>query len=143
MTIAQALKEKNKKAAKINKLWQKIYSYNSTVADSEVPYDLDKVWEELHKETGELIDLKTRIHAASAPVRSEIFSLSELKSHAGRLQSINTNKGKQFNRYDSAATTEMVAHFDIKWKDAQIETIEQTIESIQEKLDKFNHTTEI
>jgi uncharacterized protein YfkK (UPF0435 family) len=144
MTIAQALKEKNKKAAKINKLWQKLYSYNSTVVDSEKPYDLDKVWDELHKETSELIELKTRIHAASAPVRSEIFSLSELKSHVSRIQSINTNKGKQTNHYRSESPViEMTAHFDIKWKDTQIETLEQTIETIQEKLDTFNHTTQI
>jgi hypothetical protein len=143
MTIAQALKEKNKKAAKINKLWQKIYSYNSVIAESETPYDLDKVWEELNKETSELISLKTRIHLASAPVRSEIFSLSELKSHMNRIQSVSTNKGKQTNRYDSATPIEMVAHFDIKWKDTQVEVLEQTIESIQEKLDTFNHTTEI
>jgi DNA-directed RNA polymerase subunit L len=60
-----------------------------------------------------------------------------------RIQSVSTNKGKQTNRYDSATPIEMVAHFDIKWKDTQVEVLEQTIESIQEKLDTFNHTTEI
>lgn len=142
MTIAQALKEKNKKAAKITKLWQKLYSYNSVAVDSEKPYDLDQVWEELQRETHELIDLKTRIHAASAPVRVDIFSLSELKSHMARIQSVSTAKGKQNNRYE-ATPVEMTAHFDIKWKDAQVELLEQTIEATQEKLDKFNHTTEI
>ena len=65
MTIAQALKEKNKKVAKITKLWQKISSYNSVIEGSEKPYDVEKLWEEYNQAITELIDLKTRIHHAS------------------------------------------------------------------------------
>ena len=35
MTIAQALKEKNKKVAKIQKIWEKIQRYNSIQEGSE------------------------------------------------------------------------------------------------------------
>lgn len=142
MTIAQALKEKNKKAAKINKLWQKIYQHNSTMSDATKPYDLDKVWDEIQQETSELIELKAKIHTASASVRKDIFALSELKSHAAKIEGINANSGKVSDRY-SGAVTEYVAHFGLVWKDQQVESIEGSIERIQEKLDKFNHTTEI
>lgn len=142
MTIAQALKEKNKKAAKINKLWQKIYQHNSALIDAAKPYDLDKVWDEIQKETAALIELKTKIHAASAPVRKDIFTLSELKSHITKAEGVNTTSGKMADRY-SGTVTEYAAHFGIFWKDNQIEALECTIDSIQERLDKFNHTTEI
>lgn len=142
MTLAQALKEKNKKAAKLNKLWQKIYKHNSVSVDAVKPYDLEKIWEEILAETSELIRLKARIHQASALVREDIFALSELKSQLSRIEGINTDQGKVTDRY-SGTTSEIVAHFGPLWKDQQISLLEESIEKIQERLDKFNHTTEI
>jgi hypothetical protein len=142
MTIAQALKEKNKKVAKINKIWTRIASYNSVIEGSEKPYDSDKLWEEYNREIADLIDLKTRIHLASAPVRKDIFALSELKSKIQNMRSLNTQDGLLRDRYASEYT-EMVAHFSTLWKDEQIELTESMIDSIQEKLDAFNHSTNI
>jgi hypothetical protein len=142
MTIAQALKEKNKKAANITKLWQKISSYNSVIEGSEKPYDIEKLWGEYNLTVAELIDLKTRIHHASEPIRKDIFAMSELKSTIQNLRSLNTQSGLLRDRYGNEPTT-LVAHFSTLWKDNQIELTEKEIDSIQEKLDAFNHTTQI
>lgn len=142
MTIAQALKEKNKKVAKIQKLWEKIHRYNSTQEGSERPYSSKELYEIVEQEITNLVELKTRIHEASAPIRKEIFALSEMKSFIQKVRSINTTQGVYRDRYDST-TSVMVAELDIKWQDATIELIEEKIEASQEKLDQFNHTTQI
>jgi len=143
MTIAQALKEKNKVTAKLQKIWHKIASYNSVAEGGEQPYDIAKLWDEHTDETINLVRLKTAIHAASAPVREDIFTLSELKSRAGQVRNLNTTSGNHRDRYSSDAPIKMLAHFGIEWKDAQVDALEKHIDSIQEKLDAFNHTTNI
>lgn len=142
MTIAQALKEKNKKATKLSSMWERLQRYNVTNEGETKPYSSENSWEEINKLTAELVDLKTKIHRASEPVRSDIFMLSELKSKAQRLRGLNTNNGSYKDRY-SETTIVQVAEFDVLWKDGMIEFIEEQIEKIQESLDKFNHTTNI
>jgi DNA repair ATPase RecN len=142
MTIAQALKEKNKKVALIQKLWQRIQQYNSLIEGSERPYSSGELYESVKSETLNLVELKTKIHKASAPVRKDIFTLSELKNYIQRVRSINTTQGAYRDRYDSTPSI-VVAELDIKWQDDTIEEIEEQIEKIQEKLDQFNHTTHI
>ncbi len=142
MTIAQALKEKNKKVAGLQKIWEKIHRYKSIHEGAEKPYSTAELYAKMETEVASLITLKTQIHTASEPVRSMIFELSELKSIIQRVKSINTTSGTYRERYDNT-TSVMIAELDIMWQDAKIEEIENKIESIQEKLDKFNHTTEI
>ena len=141
-TIAQALKEKNKKIANIQKLWQRIRSYNSVVDGAERPYDIEETYAAVLRETESLVNLKTSIHQASAQVRREIFYLSELKAMVQHIRSINTTRGQIRDRY-SDSTVAQTAIFGVDWQDSEIERIEAEIEAIQEKLDQFNHTTNI
>jgi hypothetical protein len=143
MTISQALKEKNKKISKLSKLWDRFHQSNSRVADADVTYYSADLWKDINDETALLIDLKTRIHIASQPVRSDIFSLSELKSTAQRLRALNTAKGLIQPRYGDSNPVLMVCDFDTLWKDTNIEALENSIEELQEKLDQFNHTVHI
>ena len=142
MTIAQALKEKNKKIAGIQKIWEKIHRYNSIQEGAERPYSTKDLYAQAESELTSLVELKTRIHTASEPVRALVFELSELKALTQRVRSVSTANGTWRERYENV-TTVMNAELDILWQDAKIEEIENRIEAIQEKLDKFNHTTEI
>ena len=142
MNIAQALKEKNKKVAKIQKLWTRISRFNSVSTGNPRSYNIEETWGELNNEMHELIDLKARIHNASARVRKDIFALSELKSLIQGVRGIDTTEGVYQSRY-SNESTETTVVFNVAWQDAQIERIEKDIEAIQEKLDGFNHTTQV
>ena len=142
MNIAQALKEKNKKVAKIQKLWTRISRFNSVSTGNPRSYNIEETWRELNNEMHELIDLKARIHNASTPVRKDIFALSELKSLIQGVRGIDTTEGVYQSRY-SNESTETTVVFNVAWQDAQIERIEKDIEAIQEKLDGFNHTTQV
>jgi len=142
MTIAQALKEKNKKVANIQKLWVKIDRYNSVQEGAERPYDITDLFTQVETEITELVKLKAKIHSVSEPIRESIFELSELKNLVQRVKSVDTTNGISRNRFDSTSSL-MSAVLDIKWQDEKIESLEAQIEKIQERLDKFNHTQEI
>lgn len=142
MTIAQALKEKNKIVASIQKNWDKINRYNSQIVGSEKPYDLAQVFSKIGEETAQLIKLKTDIHIASAPVRDLIFSLSEYKSMAQKIKSVNVSSGPVSERF-SNTVNQMEAQLSVIWQENEISAIESKIDAIQEKLDSFNYTTEI
>ncbi len=142
MTIAQALKEKNKKVAKIQKIWERINRYNSIQEGADRPYSTADLFAQVHAEVESLVELKTKIHEASAPVRRDIFSLSEMKNFVQRVRSVNTTHGVYKDRYESTSSV-LNAELDIKWQDSKIEEIEEKIENLQEKLDQFNHTTHI
>ena len=142
MTIAQALKEKNKKVTRLSNLWDRLHRYNVMNDGEDKPYTSKDTWEEINKLTEEIVELKTKIHSASSPVRSSIFMLSELKNKAQRLKGMSVNNGTYKDRYSDTVISQ-VAEFDVIWKDRMVESIEESIETIQESLDKFNHTTNI
>lgn len=142
MTIAQALKEKNKRVASIQKNWDKLNKYNSIPEGAERPYNMAATYEAIAVETAELIKLKHAIHTASAPVREDIFSLSEYKNIAQRLKAVDVSSGPTNERYTSIVTVK-VSELGIVWQDSEIAAIESKIESLQEKLDAFNHTNHI
>jgi len=142
MTIAQALKEKNKKVKHINSLWHRIQNYNSLIDGAERPYDIEHTFNEVSLETAALAELKTKIHNASAPVRLKIFQLSEIKNAIKNIQSVNTTKGRFKERYSDEAVN-MTSQLDTTWKDVILVQYSELADSIQDELDKFNHTTNI
>ena len=140
MTIAQALKQKNKLAFKLQKYWGRIHTYNSAVVESYRPFDVEELLQETIKITHELVTLKTKIHEASAPVREKIFRLSELKSAMQHITAIPTKEGKIRERFDNQVV-EMEAIITAARIDVLSEQFEVEIDQIQELLESFNHKT--
>ena len=142
MTIAQALKEKNKKASKLQKLWGRLQTNNSIIEGGKRVYEPTLVIKEIDELTSQLIDLKTRIHIASMDVRAKIFRMSELKNYLMKLREVSTRDGIVRDRYDSTVIT-MEAVFKVVDIDVLVEKTEDEIEKTQEELDIFNHQTSI
>lgn len=144
MTISQALKEKNKIVTKIGRLYSKLQQNNSVVVGTARIYNPIEVYSEILVEEQKLIDIKTSIHRASDPVRSDIFTQSELKNRIKQIRNLNTSNGIIHDRYRHGdSSVQMEATYGAAWVDQNVESLEQKIEAIQEKLDKFNHTTNI
>lgn len=142
LTISQSLKEKNKMAAKIQRNWAKIISINSLPKGANRPYDVVELKNETLCLTEELIELKTKIHEASAPVRMKIFRLSELKSILLKVGSINTKEGLVKERYDNTLV-EMDAVLKTKDVDDMMTNYQDEIDDIQAYLDNYNYTTKL
>ena len=140
MTIAQALKLKNKKVALLHTLWERLNKNNSVLEGNRRPYDPVELLTTIETEIEALVDLKTRIHNASAPVRREIFLMSELKNKALKLKYLDTSEGPVRDKYDGTVTRR-IAVMPAEQIDLFTEATHQEIESLQEVLDKFNHST--
>ncbi len=140
MTIAQALKLKNKKVALLHTLWERLNKNNSVLEGNRRPYDPVELMTTIETEIEALVDLKTRIHNASAPVRREIFLMSELKNKALKLKYLDTSEGPVRDKYEGTVTRR-IAVLPAEQIDLVTEATHQEIESLQEVLDKFNYST--
>jgi hypothetical protein len=143
MTIAQALKEKNRLISEIKKIKEKISKYNQSPTDRERLYDVHELFSELHLTKSKLADIKTAIQLASEPLRKEVFVQSELKDTLTFLRTVPCESGIIRDRYSREEGHEVNSVYNAKMLDEMMSNIEKEIEAIQDKLDKFNHNTEV
>jgi hypothetical protein len=140
MNIKQALKEKNRMIGKINKLTEKIRQYNLFEEGQQPLFNSMELYREREQLLNEMIDLKTRIHIANAPMYHKIFRLSELKDTAKKMDYLRCSREKEAI---GNSVISYIPTIDIIEKEKIIEALEKEIESIQEELDAFNQTTYI
>jgi len=143
MTLAKALKTKNRLAQKVNNLQMEIQTENSYRKDSSKVTDVEVLMKELQEATEELIKLKIAIFVASTPMRENILRLSEQKAKINFLKSINTTEGKEGNKWAGDIEIEFAATYDKNYIKQEVLKCENSIDTLQEELDQFNHKTEI
>lgn len=145
MTLAKALKHKNRVAQKIARISDDIRQNNSILAVNDPEVNvliLDTMRAEL---TDYLVALKTAIHRASDKVRDKIFLLAELKGSILFYRSIDTQHGKR-EAHRFSGGEEFVEHKAAMRKgmmDRMVTELEEKIDVIQDQLDEFNMTTKI
>ena len=86
MNITKSLKLKKKLIKQADVAYDRFSKYNSVDITAETPYDAMTAYQEWIDLTNQLIDLKTKIHLANAPVYGKIFRMSELKSLISKLK---------------------------------------------------------
>jgi hypothetical protein len=138
MKLSKALKLKNKLVSEINAAMSYVKMYNSMEEGTPKAYPVKEKLEEVNSKTNELVELKTKIHMANAPVWEKIFRLSEVKSIMSNLKSLNTEtKLASPSGYREAVTAEIT----LAEKDAIMKELEAEVEALQEILDQHNHAT--
>ena len=143
MKVKQALKYKKKLASKMNQEFSKVQMYNSVEEGSTRVYDVKESMENWLRMSEELVELKTKLHLANAPVYGKIFRMSELKSQLSNLRQLDCVDGKHFDRYGRGEAVVKTAKISVLEKDQLVLTIEEEIEKLQEELDEHNATTSI
>ena len=145
MTLAKALKHKNRVAQKITRISDDIQANNSILAVNDPEVDvqlLDMMRKEL---INYLVALKTAIHKASDSMRDKIFLLAELKGSIVFYRSISTQHGKR-EAHRFGGGDEFVEHKAVMRKesiDCIVVELEEKIDAIQDLLEEFNVTTKI
>ncbi len=142
ISIAQALKFKNKKIKELNTLFSRAQQNNSIVEGRNRAYSSIKMLEQAQIKMDELINIKAAISTANQKIQNKIYRLSELKSFVSNLQRMSTQNGPQEQRYNDTITI-YTTEIDTVTNDEMIDKFEKEIEKIQEDLDKFNHATQI
>ena len=142
MTVKQALKEKNKLVVEIMKHYLIAKEHNSIEQGNPRRYSVKAALEIAKELTKDLVDLKTKIHKANAPVYDKIFLMAELKSSAKLLKGINCEEGKVTERFGSSVSIKEV-EINIVQRNEMINNLEAQIEQLQDELDAHNATTQI
>ena len=145
MNIRQALKEKNKLVKEIQDLYVRISQYNSVEVGAHRPYSPKQLMETLNQKSNQLIELKSKIHRANAPVYDKIFRLSELKSTITRIKNLDCTEGVSNDYYSRNRENPPVktAEISIIERDEMVKHMEEQIETIQDILDTHNQNTQI
>ena len=141
VSLAKALKLKNRVAGKISKLNQTIQAYNSTQQTAE-QIDVRAAYGERAELVRQLTDLTFAIASANTTIQRDIFELAELKAEVALLASLNTKHGTVVEGYQTAQVT-YVAQFRKSDVDRMNEALETRIDALQDKLDTFNAQTMI
>lgn len=143
MNISQALKEKNKKVAHLKKLIER-FNGNNVVEDGIARnYSPKTTLDEINAQISAVVNLKTAIHKASAPVRDKIFKLSELKGLSQQIAYTPTQPSVVRNRTTGDIVAKHTPEIDTKAHEAILKGYSDEIDKIQEELDAFNHTTSV
>lgn len=145
MNIRQALKEKNKLVKEIQDLYVRISQYNSVEVGAHRPYSPKQLMEIVNQKSNELIELKTKIHLANAPVYDKIFRLSELKSTITRIKNLDCTEGVSNDYFSRNRENPPVktAEISIVERDEMVKHMEEQIETIQDILDTHNQNTQL
>lgn len=142
MNLSQALKAKKKILKEISELQSKIKDNNSVMEGSPVYYKTRDLMETLNEKIGELTKLKISIQTANIPILGKMYEMAELKSHVQFLRRIDTKEGKRLERFQEKII-EYVSEYKIDEIDRMVKEAEEKIDSLQEEIDQFNHSTHI
>jgi hypothetical protein len=127
----------------MNQEFSKVQMYNSVEEGSIRVYDVVESMRNWLAMSEELVELKTKLHLANAPVYGKIFRMSELKSQLSNLKQLDCVDGKYFDRYGRGEAVIKTAEISVLERDEMVLKIEEEIERLQEELDEHNATTSI
>jgi hypothetical protein len=138
ITLAKALKVKNRLTGRLAKVQADIQMYNSVPLGQDqvnVP-TLMQMREDL---VAALVNLKTAINNANRAAQRDIYALAEKKATTQFLVGVNTRHGPQPPVYPATIEVHYVAALKKADVDTLVLRLENEIDQLQDKLDQFNH----
>jgi hypothetical protein len=141
ISLARALKLKNRLAGRLARIDADFQNYNSVPAGTDRP-DLKALYAERYRLVALLIELKVALNAANQPMQRTIFELAEAKSLVALLSKVSTKHGRIVEGYQGIEV-DYVAEYRKGDIDREVRRLEVVIDRLQEQLDAFNHRTTI
>lgn len=147
ITLARALKLKNRLTEQLNKAVNDVRKYNSIRSELSRPVDIQNTWKEHIDLRNKLVELKTAIGLANAPILSCIYRMAEIKAELTFLSALDVTDGSvvQVAR-GMVAEDKIVEHnafVNKKKADEYTQQLKDEFDSMQEKIDIFNAQTKI
>jgi hypothetical protein len=151
ITIAKALKEKNRIAGRIAKLQGQVVKHNRYKKDSVREFSSKELLMTLQVEWAYLIDIKSKIAKANAGISDKLVQLTEAKAELSFWNSIsNTGPSEEVvseSKYigGTYVSVDTVMICDVSSKDVQtnINRVQKLIEDLQDEIDDYNARTKI
>ena len=139
VTVARALKEKNRVAGRLAKALNLVSRENSQ--DSNVPrgVDVDATYAQAKELRKRLVETKTAIALANQPIVGKIIELEEIKSEISYLNGLDVKEGVFVsNSYNSTVTNEYSAVIKKQQVLEEVERLQSRADRLQDELDEFN-----
>ncbi len=145
MKLSKALKEKNRLVGEVNRLRAIISRENSRESRNTSKVDVGATIAELTSTVERLSKLKTAIAKANVGIYEAIEKMSELKSHATWIATLDTRDGaEETSGYGSVVIKkEYTAHVKKEDIDKLTKEIQDQLGVLQDKVDEYNATTEV
>jgi len=146
ITLARALKYKNRLVGKISAVTEIIRSKNSVIKGTEREVDINELVTLRTKLIDNLVDLKTEINRANEAIVRDIFLISELKSEITFLKSIDTTQGMASQDrayYPRSEPVEFEAHIRFNDVEELKTSTNKKIDAAQDRIDRHNHLIDI
>src|SRR5262249_32635884 len=139
ITLAKALKVKNRLTGRLAKVQADIQTYNSVPQGQADQANITALMQPRAELVGALVGLKTAINEANREAQRDIYDLAEKKATAQFLAGVNTRHGPQPPVYPSTVEVNYVAALKKADVDALVARLEKEIDQLQDRLDQFNH----
>lgn len=139
ITLAKALKLKNRLAGRLSKVQEDISTYNSVLKEQVGKVDIPACVKLRDQIQESLIGLKTKIILANGEIQETLIRMGETKSKLTFLEMIPVRDGQERHGYQNTEIT-WVAAISKADIDAERKKLESEIDAMQDKVDTFNHT---
>ena len=144
VTIARALKEKNRVAGRLAKARELVGRENSK--DKNVPrgIDVSETYTLAKTLRDRLVSIKSAIAEANGPIVSKIIELDEVKSEISYLNGLDVKEGRFVEtNYGSRIETELEAVIRQPQVLDEVTALQARADRLQDELDEFNAATKI
>lgn len=144
VSIARALKEKNRVAGRLKQMCAQIERENSREVRIPRGIDVPEMYA-LAKETRKrLIETKRVIAEANRPIVGKIIELDEIKSEIAFLNALDVKEGRFVSvNYGTRIETEITAIIRKAQVLEEIAELQSRADALQDELDDFNATTKV
>ncbi len=139
ITLAQALKEKNRLAGEIRRLWGLFQQENSCQETHTRSIDVAKTLQTIEHYTAKLIELKTKIGRENAGNLQNMYRLEEAKSRMAKLNETNGSEDdeREYTR-DAYHYVKRTAIFNEEKLLEMKRKLQIECNALQDKLDAYN-----
>ena len=143
ITLAQALKEKNRIVGEISKLWLLVQRENACWENRTRSIDVNETMQTINEYTQKLIELKTKIGKANSGNLENMYALEEYKSQISRYGNIDSDEDVRYlgENEERMLTKSCVI------KNSEVLTLQKSLQmkcnNLQDELDAYNATHKI
>ena len=143
ITLAQALKEKNRIVGEVSRLWNLVQQQNSCWENRKRSIDVNATMQTINHYTEKLIELKIKIGKANEGNLENMYALEEYKSRISKLDSIDAEEDVRYlgvNNERELIKTVIISASEII---GMQKTLQSKCNQLQDKLDEYNATHKI
>lgn len=143
ITLAQALKEKNRIVGEISRLWELVENENSCWESHTRSVDVKETMKTIEFLVQKLVELKTKIGKANEGNLANMYALEECKSQMSRFSKLNTLEDVRYRGVNDDKMEMRSAEITAQEVLQRNKTLQRQCNQLQDELDAYNATHKI